>query len=48
MCVKLVHVHQPPDLEYEGNNPPYVGRGKEKEEEKGKSGEPAEISVGCL
>ena len=47
MCVKLVHVHQPPDLEYEGNNPPYVERGKEKEEEEGKSGEPVEISVGC-
>jgi hypothetical protein len=48
MCVKLVHVHQPPDLEYERNKPPYVERGKEKEEEEGKSGEPTGASVGRL
>lgn len=40
MCVKLVQIHQPPGLEYEGHDPPNVGRSKEKEEEEGKSGEP--------
>ena len=48
MCVKLVHVHQPPDLECEGNKSPYVERGKEKEEEEGKSGEPTRVSAGYL
>jgi hypothetical protein len=33
MCVKLVHVHQPPNLEYESHNPPYVEGGEEKEKD---------------
>ena len=48
MCVKLVHVHQPPDLEGERNNSPYVERGEEKEEEESKPREPKEESAGSL
>ena len=40
MCVKLIQIHQPPGLEYEGYDPPNVERSKEKEEEEGKSREP--------
>ena len=47
MCVKLVHVHQPSDLKYEGHDPPHVERGKEKEEEESKSREPMESLVPC-
>ena len=45
MCVKLIHDHQPPDLERECHNPPYIESGKENEEDEGKSGEPEEISA---
>ena len=48
MCVKLVHVHQPSDVEHECHKPPYVESSKENEEEEGKSGEPVEISIWCL
>ena len=48
MSVKLVHVHQPHDFEYECHNPPYIESSKKDEKEKGKSGEPVEISAGWL
>ena len=48
MCVKLVHVHQPPDLECEGNNSPCVERGEEKKEKESKPREPKEESARYL
>lgn len=47
MCVKLVHVHQPSDLEYERCELPYIESCKEDEEEESKSGEPVETSAWC-
>lgn len=46
--VKLVHVHQPPDFECKGNDPPRVERSEEKKEEESEPRKPKEELAGYL